>query len=460
MSLMNLAIEKFSAVDTDPGGTLVRFRKYVERMKLMFELVFRKSDGTAYVPTNREKKALMLFRGGNDMQTLYEHVGKVLEADTFIEAVDKIEAALQARTNKVVQRNLLLTRHPQGSKSFERWSVEISNAAKLIDYTNYNWEMAAVDAMILQTSNSKLRERALHDNISTGMMNMGIAKEQSEKGAALLEGDRSQSGSGIHVKEEKVRKVKTSKKKFVKKKQSCTRCGAVAHSQGEQCRADGKICSKCNKPNHFAAVCMSRIRRNDIQRLSDNSESDSEEELVERIIEVKKLNSESITTQVKVRNYSDGKEADKTISLATDTGVRKTILNKTDWDQIKVNCKLVKTSKGFRPYGLSSYRLPIIGRTYVNLTAERGASIKTWVYIVNSDSESSLLGETDAIKLGIVKIDLKGSTEEIRKVEYIQKEIHLEGDIVSGGQTQQEIDETMNQIKSKFKLFLILLESS
>ena len=235
------------------------------------------------------------------------------------------------------------------------------------------------------------------------------------------------------------------------KNRTCTCCGGAAHSQGEKCRADGKICGKCNKPNHFAAVCRSRTRN--VQRVSDNTESDSEDEIIERIIEVKKLNSESITARMKVRNYSDGKEADKSILLATDTGVRKTILNKTDWDSIKAKCKLVKTSKGFRPYGCSAYRLPIIGRSYVNLTAERGASTKTWVYIVNSHSESSLLGESDAIKLGIVKIDLKGSMEEVRKVEYLRKETHQDGDIVSGGQTQQEIDETMNQIKAKFTLF-------
>ena len=42
--------------------------------------------------------------------------------------------------------------------------------------------------MILQTSSPKLRERALQDNVNyEDLLKLGTAKEQSEKGAALLE---------------------------------------------------------------------------------------------------------------------------------------------------------------------------------------------------------------------------------------------------------------------------------
>jgi len=38
----------FKASDTNPGGTLELFTKYVERIK--FDLAFRKADGTLYDP--------------------------------------------------------------------------------------------------------------------------------------------------------------------------------------------------------------------------------------------------------------------------------------------------------------------------------------------------------------------------------------------------------------------------
>ena len=159
-------IPPFKSLDTDPGGTLKRFDEYVEQMKLLFELAFRKADGTPYDPTDKEKKAMLLLKGGKDMRTLYDHVGKVLADDTFDATVTKITNGLTARTNKVVQRNMLLTAFPQGSKSFEKWTLEISQAAKLISYTNYDWQQAAVDAILLQTSNTKLRERALQAELT------------------------------------------------------------------------------------------------------------------------------------------------------------------------------------------------------------------------------------------------------------------------------------------------------
>ena len=108
--------------------------------------------------------------------------------DDYQTATDKIRRGLQSQTNSVVQRNLLLANFPQGSKSFEKWSKEITNAAKLINFEDYNWKQAAVDAMLLQTSNPKLRERALQENTKyEDLLKLGIAKEQSQKGAALLE---------------------------------------------------------------------------------------------------------------------------------------------------------------------------------------------------------------------------------------------------------------------------------
>ena len=108
--------------------------------------------------------------------------------------------------------------------------MEISNAAKLIDYANYDWKMAAVDAMVLQTSNPRLREKALNDNANyDGLMKMGVAKEQSEKGAAQLAGSSSQGSQSI--KEEDVRKLQDDIKKLRSKvkentgKSRCQRCG-------------------------------------------------------------------------------------------------------------------------------------------------------------------------------------------------------------------------------------------
>ena len=64
----------------------------------------------------------------------------------------------------------------------------------MINYDNYDWQQAAVDAIILQTSNAAQREWALQENVTYDqLLKMGIVKEQSAKGAALLKQAISQS---------------------------------------------------------------------------------------------------------------------------------------------------------------------------------------------------------------------------------------------------------------------------
>ena len=148
--------EVFQALDANPGGTLQKYNDYVERIELLFKLIFHKSDGTAFVPSGGEKKAMLLLKGGKDMKNLFQHVGKVQEADTYADTIKKIKDGLIGRTNQAVQRNMLISNFPQGSKTFEKWSQEISNDAQLIDYLNYDWKQATVDAILLQTSTPRL----------------------------------------------------------------------------------------------------------------------------------------------------------------------------------------------------------------------------------------------------------------------------------------------------------------
>ena len=95
MASLHLDPGTFKALDANPGGTLEVFNKYVDRIKLVFDLAFLKADGTPYQPTDREKKAILLFRDGDDIKDLFQHVGGVLEEDTFDQTITKISNGLK-----------------------------------------------------------------------------------------------------------------------------------------------------------------------------------------------------------------------------------------------------------------------------------------------------------------------------------------------------------------------------
>ena len=145
------------------------------------------------------------------------------------------------------------------------------------------------------------------------------------------------------------------------------------------------------------------------KKIQEATESVSEsEESVGRIIQkVAKMDvkkDETIYTKLKIAPMEDNK-VEHSFCPATDTGVRKTILCRSDWMKINKKSKLYKTDIKFRPYG-TGIQLPIRGRAKVWLRAQAGAMIKTYVYVNDDDNETSLLGKNDAERLGIVKITM------------------------------------------------------
>ena len=124
-------------------------------------------------------------------------------------------------------------------------------------------------------------------------------------------------------------------------------------------------------------------------RLPSADESDSEES--SGMIVVGKLESHSISAKVYIDSSSPS-NIPQLITLATDTGVSKTMLNRLDWEKGKHLCTFVKTSKRFRPFG-TAYHLPIREKAKVTLCAEKGATIESYVYVVDDKQKQSLLGE-------------------------------------------------------------------
>ena len=72
------------------------------------------------------------------MQDLFRYVGKVLEEDTYLKAVEKIKAALQGRGNRTSAVFKIFHEHAQVISSFDSWHKEVLKAAQLIDWTDYD----------------------------------------------------------------------------------------------------------------------------------------------------------------------------------------------------------------------------------------------------------------------------------------------------------------------------------
>ena len=179
----------FKSKDAEPEANLELLGDYCEVMERVFRLRRRihPTTGNKIDFEDAEKKDLILLEGGEDMQNLFKYVGQVIEGDTYRQAITKIETALKKRGNRTSAVFKLFNGHPQGNQSFESWHMEIFKASKLIDWTGYNAETAAVDAIITQTSSNKLQQKAIQENPSYAeLVDLGISQEQARKKAIKL----------------------------------------------------------------------------------------------------------------------------------------------------------------------------------------------------------------------------------------------------------------------------------
>ena len=76
----------------------------------------------------------------------------------------------------------------QGQQTFVEWYPKVYEQAKMCDFTEYTAERAARDAMTIQTSDNKLRKKALTEAPTYAQfIKAGIAMELSKTQAEKME---------------------------------------------------------------------------------------------------------------------------------------------------------------------------------------------------------------------------------------------------------------------------------
>ena len=170
-----IAPKAFKGKDKEAETLLIDFDLYVKTITNFF-IATRKDTAN-----DRQKVALLQAVGGPDMVDLVEEVGKVtlvataadvvnevaaVEADSFERAIEKIRQGIVGKTNQAMSRLKLFQRMGQGTQKFASWYKEVFKQAKRCDWSTYNVEEAARDAIMYQTADQKLRQRILAQNKS------------------------------------------------------------------------------------------------------------------------------------------------------------------------------------------------------------------------------------------------------------------------------------------------------
>ena len=128
-----------------------------------------------------------------------------------------------------------------------------------MEWDNYDYEKAAVDAILIQTSSTKLRQKALQENPTWNqLVDMGMGQEQAQRKAQSMPDPEE---NQIKALQEKVRKLEMEKANRGRRpdrpasrerKTSCRYCAWYRCKDPERCPAKEKECNNCGIKGHFA----------------------------------------------------------------------------------------------------------------------------------------------------------------------------------------------------------------
>ena len=490
MGLANLLrLEPFKCKKKGDSEQLLQdFKAYRRKMELFFtaaqamgvhtgDPAGREEAEHTVCASCRQEKAMIVMLGGEEMHKLFEHVGKVTETDTYISAMNKVEQGIKQLTNQATARFKLFQEMSQDGRGFREWSQLVVEQANRCDWRNYDKDKAARDAILFQMEDKKLRRKIIaEDTELEEVIKMGIANEQATKAADRFKpkAEAEAPQSRIAALEEQVRALKSSgaaKKSTVtggdRKSTQCRTCTRPTHGDGK-CRALTAECHACHKVGHYkgSKACSKTGKAkegvNAVGSEQEQDSTDSEAESVNRVNEERVCASESEQAKeelarVEMVMMDQGRQSkSKRVKLLVDSGVRKTLINEEIWKKMQKktggqDLRLKKCTTKFRPYGTQEYLL-VMGRSKCRMKAEAGATIRSMVYVIRG-IEQPLLGLEDAKRLGIIRMNMRGASQQVdtvARLERVVKQPAVKTGVVSGGQTQEEINRVMEKITEKF----------
>ena len=181
--------------------------------------------------------------------------------DTLKDVLDKIECYLGEQRNDMVDRFRLVRRKQAANESFDDYYVGLSDLAEDANIENMTADDWKKTLIVYGIASDEARQELLGMKPAPSLkktlevcrnQEMAIRDDKSLK--AISSG---QIVAGVGQKAKKGRE--RSRSRSPQRKSTCFKCGEEwPHSNGEQCKAIGKRCKKCNEVGHFAKCCPTK----------------------------------------------------------------------------------------------------------------------------------------------------------------------------------------------------------
>lgn len=429
----------------DPKGEPTSVSTRWSRWKRSFELYVAARGDTP----DAQKRALLLHCAGLEVQDIFDTLPDT--TDTYNSAVAALDKYFKPQQNYTFERHLFRQISQQKDETTSQFVTRLRRQAANCNFGDTEEENIAdqvVDKCVDLKLKAKYLERGTlklqiildmarsHEAAIQQVRSMALGHDDTHSSSTIGAVSKVKSSPGAVSKDKRALNYSFSRgnpgrqqMKYENKDKNiqnhCFRCGRSGHySKDVNCPARGKVCSKCSKPNHFAAVCKSGMSKRNVRSTghakSLNFVTQTDEDVQwndndDYVFSLPKENNEyvlSVPFSGKNADFIDIFVGNVCIPVMVDSGASVNIVDKETWNDLKkrhIKCisnERNTTDRKLYPYG-SREPLKVMGTftTKVSLGGNQGKCIDA-EFVVIDGKGISLLGKESSQKLGILQIGL------------------------------------------------------
>ena len=273
-----------------------------------------------------DKKDAMLIYGGAEIRRLEKSLQDPIEGDIYSKLKGKLDNYYAPKKNAHYARYLFLKMKPHHEESTVAYAARLREKAVNCDFHDVNKRI--LEHIIQTTDNAELIRKVIHKKwtLQQTLEEMQILEDTSTQVKAMGQHDADSVA--------KINRKKKDRNKSSQREQmgniTCRYCDRTHPRKKELCPAYGKSCDICNKPNHFAVVCMSDRASNkqrkgkrpqrghigsnrDVRRTANDSQSDDSDSDFEQDVDFIDESVRHLTVgKIKINKVSD---FDKTVPI-------------------------------------------------------------------------------------------------------------------------------------------------
>ena len=246
------------------------------------------------------------------------------DAKKVSKIMEKFEAYCNPRKNVTWERHVFNTRNQQVGETIDRCVTDLKTKVRSCEFGVLT-DSLIKDRIVCGILDDRTRSRLLREPDLSLQKALDIcrANEATTTQMKLL---TATSGASFAPDTTEVCTVEKHKAKTQtdKRKHHCGRCGKW-HSRQQTCPATGAECHKCGRKNHFAKVCRSNSRKQQIHSI-DQENAEEDDDMFIASVQHDSAGHKDWQVSVKLN--------DQKISFKIDTGAQCNVLSKRTYNRI------------------------------------------------------------------------------------------------------------------------------